>query len=624
MIVKLIRPLEGMRALAVLAVLLFHLDIGFLPGGYLGVDVFFVISGYIISRNILKQLEEKNFSFLQFYTKRFRRLFPAMSVTVLATLVAAFFILPPSNLADLGEAGTWSLFSLANVRFWLEAGYFDVDADRKALLHMWSLGVEEQFYLFWPLLLIICRSRLFRIAMIAGLFAASIAAAVMLYDLIPNGVFFLFPFRIYQFATGAFLALVPLQIRKGGSVVTALAIGAFLAAIMVLAADTYTTVVSGLAAAVVSFLMLVSSESWLSQKALGNRVMVWIGSRSYVIYLAHWPIIVLYKHATGFDLDWTEIAGLFAASVIAGEILARTVEQPLRIRGTSTRPFNVRANAISGAALAVSIFLAANIWGNDGYPGRIDDDVQSMVAGNANIEKERKGAIRMAICHVGRNFEKSYQAETCINLAPKKTNVLVLGDSFSADTWMALDRTLPGKFELSQATQAGCAPLYPPPGMPGFPQCEAFNKIRFANYARKDWDVVVIAGQWHDDDLQYLEPTVRYLSRYARQVYVFGPRPQFQLNPVEALERAISADQLTADLNERVDLNKKLSAAMEEVAVRNGAVYFDMLAIQCPEDSCPVLDGEKLLYINRDHFSVSGADYFGKTIAKRFRGNLEK
>ena len=351
MVVGLIRPLEGMRALAVLAVLLFHLDLPYFDGGYLGVDVFFIISGFIITKNILRQMEDGSFSIPSFYYKRFRRLFPALTITVLGTLIASFIILAPSILRDVGESSVWSLFSLANVHFWLEANYFDVESDRKPLLHMWSLGVEEQFYIFWPFLLLLFRGRMAKIGMIIALILASFVGVVLLFEIIPNGIFYLFPFRIYQFLTGAILAVIPFQIRKVGSVVNLLALLAFGASVSVMAADSYTTVVSGAAAAVIGFAMLISYDSKLAQVALGNPVMVWIGSRSYVIYLVHWPIIVLYKYVTGFELDFAEMGGLFAASIVLAEVVARLVERPLRIKKGMSDGMNFFSNFS-----AVSVF----------------------------------------------------------------------------------------------------------------------------------------------------------------------------------------------------------------------------------------------------------------------------
>lgn len=145
--------IDGIRALAVLAVLLFHFQFEDFVGGYVGVDVFFVISGFLITGQILKELRTDTFSFVEFYKRRVRRLFPALFCMLLATLVAGTFLLAPEPLEALGESSLFAVFSLSNLLFYSQSGYFDSDSIQKPLLHTWSLGVEEQFYLFWPLFL---------------------------------------------------------------------------------------------------------------------------------------------------------------------------------------------------------------------------------------------------------------------------------------------------------------------------------------------------------------------------------------------------------------------------------------------------------------------------------------
>jgi peptidoglycan/LPS O-acetylase OafA/YrhL len=149
------RPdIDGLRAVAVLGVLLFHLDFVWIPGGYVGVDIFFVISGYLITKIIIEQKAKGEFSFLQFYQRRVRRLLPAFLVTLLATLVGAVLLFSPDHMERVGGAGLAALFSVSNFYFWQEAGYFDAASHLKPLLHSWSLSVEEQFYFLWPALLI--------------------------------------------------------------------------------------------------------------------------------------------------------------------------------------------------------------------------------------------------------------------------------------------------------------------------------------------------------------------------------------------------------------------------------------------------------------------------------------
>lgn len=207
-----IPSIEGMRALAVLMVLLFHLDIYLLGGGYLGVDLFFVISGFIITRNILADQYHGRFSLREFYVRRFRRLFPALLVTVLFTLLAGAIILPPAELAATAASAVYALFSLANIHFWLGSGYFEAAAESQPLLHTWSLSVEEQFYLFWPALLLILAHTQRLLVLIVPILSASLLTGIFLQNEHPEAVFYLLPFRLPQLMAGAVIAALSLRL----------------------------------------------------------------------------------------------------------------------------------------------------------------------------------------------------------------------------------------------------------------------------------------------------------------------------------------------------------------------------------------------------------------------------
>ncbi|MER9188286.1 acyltransferase family protein [Mesorhizobium australicum] len=231
---KIRTEIEGLRAVAVLSVILFHLGVTWLPGGFLGVDVFFVISGFLITTNILRDLERDRFSFKEFYLRRFLRLFPALATTALATLVASFILLPPDEVMDLARSAVAAIFSVSNIYFWSKVGYFDTAAHLKPLLHTWSLGVEERFYLIWPATLV-ATLRLFgpRTALwvvgCAGI--ASMVAALVTVGSSPSTAFYLMPFRMFEFALGIVVAL-PWRRPKLGAPLTNIVGGSGLLAVL--------------------------------------------------------------------------------------------------------------------------------------------------------------------------------------------------------------------------------------------------------------------------------------------------------------------------------------------------------------------------------------------------------
>ena len=209
------RPdIDGLRALAVAAVILFHIGVDDLPGGFIGVDVFFVISGYLITRLIVEHLHERRFSFWDFYARRTRRIFPALFVMILAVLVMGYFVLTPGEYADLGKSAVFSSAFLANVYFWLNTGYFDALAETMPLLHIWSIGVEEQFYVIWPLTLVLLwhHSRLGKKATLTATAIATALLAILCivwtaYD--SKSAFYL-PFtRLWEFTLGAGMLAIP-------------------------------------------------------------------------------------------------------------------------------------------------------------------------------------------------------------------------------------------------------------------------------------------------------------------------------------------------------------------------------------------------------------------------------
>jgi peptidoglycan/LPS O-acetylase OafA/YrhL len=337
--------INGLRAIAVLAVVVFHAWPEWLPGGFVGVDVFFVLSGYLISGIIFKGCRTGNFTFTDFYARRVRRIFPSLVAMLVLCLAYGWLVLLPAEFRQLGGHAAWGSVFLQNVAFWLESGYFDTSAALKPLLHLWSLAVEEQVYLvFPPVVLLAWRFRWPMLPLLFVLFVTSLVACLVATRTAPSAAFFLTPFRTWEFLAGSILALM--HDRRGSPVARSwrfeaaswcglglLAFGlawigegagfpGWRAAIPV--AGTTLMLAAGPAA---------TPNRWL----LSLKPLVWIGLISYPLYLFHWPLLSFLHIIEGPKASpWlvTGAVGLsFALATAAYLGLERTI-RPSRWTGT--------------------------------------------------------------------------------------------------------------------------------------------------------------------------------------------------------------------------------------------------------------------------------------------------
>ena len=443
------RPdIDGLRAVAVVAVVLFHLGFERLAGGFVGVDVFFVISGFLITRIIAGKAAEGRFSFRDFYLARIRRIIPPLIATVAATFLAAAFILMPDDLQRFGRSAIGALTSTSNIIFYLEAGYWDTQSEFKPLLHTWSLGVEEQFYLVWPVFVVAMVGVFGRKRLPVALLAVSVvtfAGALIYsrYDL--AGAFYMFPARIFQFAAGAALGCW-VQGRGGqtlqvpGLIRDAIFLaGLALVLVSVVTFDAATRFPGwfALPPTLGAVLMLFAGSfdggpGKLGELFLSNPVSVWIGRLSYALYLVHWPIVSLYRYQVGLELNPVEQLGLAALMMLAAMALHYGVERRFYRRAGDRE--NVRtfkpgfaALRILMAGLCVAV-VAGHAWIAGGWSWRNGGFVLSaeqIAAGEAG----RRARFDEG-CRIQRFFSNDPECGR-----PDATRILFLGNSHEPDAY---------------------------------------------------------------------------------------------------------------------------------------------------------------------------------------------
>lgn len=378
------KDIDGLRAIAVLSVLVYHYAPSRLSGGFAGVDIFFVISGYLITKHLVEDIQEHGFAIgpllARFYNKRIRRIVPALLAVLLATIVAGWFVLMPGDYAAAGTSASYSAFGLGNLYFYWNTGYFDREAELQPLLHMWSLGVEEQFYFVWPILLVLIMwaSRLNKImgaTTIAVLVAVGFAYSAKTLSLDPKAAFFLPLPRAWELGIGALLAFLP-SIRPRWISELAGVVGLALIGwpLLTLQGSETSVGLAMLPAVVGSALLIWPRRENVVSRLLAVRPMHSVGLISYSLYLWHWPILVFYRHYNNGSAP-TEIEALYlaAAAFAAGFLSWRFIEQPFRKARKPAIVIPIGALAALSAALA-GLF----VFNNEGFKSRIPSEVAQL------------------------------------------------------------------------------------------------------------------------------------------------------------------------------------------------------------------------------------------------------
>lgn len=652
------RPdVDGLRALAVACVVVFHAFPKTLPGGYVGVDVFFVISGYLISGIILHGLRSRRFSYLDFYARRIRRIFPALITVLLSSIVAGWYLLLPDDFKELGkEAAAGAGFS-ANLLFFSQSGYFDVSASTKPLLHLWSLGVEEQFYLAWPLLLAFTYQRARSLLpLIVGIILGSFALNVALTPQYASASFYL-PFtRFWELLLGALLVY-----RESGAertannrsvqgdsgvgwprllpnVLAGLGVALVGSCVWLLDSDSAFPGWWALLPAGGTGCLLAARGSWLNRVLLSNRVLVFIGLISYPLYLWHW-VILAFIHLRTHDGSAFAPAYLRLAAVALSVLLAWStyvlVEQPVRFR---PHPF------ISPVALLVLMGLTGlvslSVDLSDGGAWRYPPEIRPLVALNYDRQRdEAENAYRADRCFLGRTQVFSDLVPDCIDggsPGPSTPLVALWGDSHAASLYPGLKalRERTHAFRIAQFTASLCPPLLGKP-FPRRPNCMAFNSAVYAKLTELRPEVVILMGHWrnyatnnsqgNELDLQALSETVTRLKQIGvRRVVVIGCLPEWSIAQPKVSVR-LWHDTGHTVVRDLTFLNPTLAGLDERVrtaALGADATFVAPMTALCNVQGCLLTSNANGAPIAWDtaHLTATGSDYVVDSLAAEIFG----
>lgn len=374
------RPdIDGLRAVAVVPVVLFHAGFPQFSGGFVGVDVFFVISGFLITGIIAKEIDRDSFSIAEFYRRRARRILPALTAMVLAVLAAGFFVLTPDQYFTVGRASLWIAAFASNFFFWRNTSYFEAGSSFEPLLHTWSLAVEEQFYIFFPILLMLLKRHRMRVTVLVSLGIASFVLSCALVRMAPGAAFYLLPTRAWQLITGGLLVLGMFGPPPNARVAAMLSwIGLALIVVPTVAYEA-TTPFPGVAAVppTLGAALLIWSGSEGAGRLLSTRPMVSIGLASYSIYLWHMPIFEFAKYLKGSSLEPATALALSLASVGVGFLSLRFIERPFR--GTSQISLQrLAVLASAGIPLVAAPALAVTLM--QGVPARLSPEARDAIS----------------------------------------------------------------------------------------------------------------------------------------------------------------------------------------------------------------------------------------------------
>jgi peptidoglycan/LPS O-acetylase OafA/YrhL len=677
------RPdIDGLRALAVLAVIVFHINKHLLPGGFVGVDIFFVISGFLISLHILRDMEAGQFSLVEFYRRRVKRIALPLILVVLAVVIAAQLLMIPADARRAADSALYALLSLANVYFWLfqDTGYFAADSAQTPLLHLWTLGVEEQFYILWPLLLMLVYRRTWARAFMVVAGSAALVSFVfgqLWFQYDPSFVYYMLPSRAGELLLGALLALAVLHgIEKNipaKAVMPMATVGLLLVAVslFVLNEEMVFPGMTALPPTLGATLLILAGHCADNRvsRLLQLKPLVAVGLLSYSAYLWHWPLLAFYRYGHA-ELGAGAALAIFGLTFVLAWLSYRLIERPARASQAPAlklvfMQYLIPAYLIGSIALAVIYLDGFDIrWQTirDSFSDAASAEVVAVPPSPVVVTSERaivatsqptatksdthfvdprlsnrydkpRAAYQFDyVCQRERASSADIHNQNCVvgddSIAPPK--VILWGDSNAAH-YIGVIGEIARKagFRFRNIEVEACPPLSGDPEPFVFARrvadCRASRELVLPEVATAE--VVIISASWSDyagrsdEFFGQLFATVRSLTEAGKYVLIMAKAPEITGYDWDCHEKAHASASsaecpYTAAPRRYVE---EANAKLKAFAAQTRNVgYFDVTPYLCHGGRCSAFDAEGFpIYFDAAHLSLPGSWHLGEEILRK-------
>lgn len=568
-------------------------------GGYVGVDVFFVISGFLITQLLSSEIEKNGkVDFSSFYLRRVRRLLPAFTFTLACSSLFAVWLLSPAELINYGAKLLHASLSVSNIFFYTQSGYFDAESSLSPLLHTWSLGVEEQFYVIWPIiLLLVSRKEWFPPILTILIGLVSLYFAQLWVESHNAAVFFLTPFRIFEFCIGASLVWLKsneffnLNIHMEFLLLIGLSVIVY--SVFGYSERTLFPGLGALTPCIGAALCIYSGGAKFTGIILRNKIFVGIGLISYSLYLAHWPLIVFYKQHM-FNIEMSKLASgmLVVISFVVAIFMYFAIEKPFRKKQRENGQFIFACVALT---LLLS-YIGASMWATGGWEWRKWVSSGSISPEAVKAGKELRFQTRQRICQM-----KGWEA--CNELVPGKINALVMGDSHAVDALNAFEKIYPNH-NFSMSTLEGCPPHLDireitSASHPDRLSCLKLNDSRFdIGYLKKfDYIVINVLFEWYKPE--HLYEYLKFLkSSGIQKVIVMGDYLTLKKEMHELLNQYGYSQSKIAQW---VDEPLFDESALESLVRSFGYLFLSKRAEFCNKSSCEFFDSNRVPFTYDKH-----------------------